>query len=133
MFALRKMVVRVLGALVIFLMAGMAGADTVHLAVSSNFSEAMKGIAAAYEKESGHKVVLSFGSTGKHYAQIRNGAPFDAFFAADAERPALLEKEKRAVAGSRFTYALGRVASPACDQGAQLRVTLLVLCQQYQP
>jgi len=50
-----------------------------------------------------------FGSTGKHYAQIKNGAPFDAFFAADVRRPEHLEKEGVALPGSRFTYAVGKV------------------------
>jgi molybdate transport system substrate-binding protein len=53
--------------------------------------------------------MLIFGSTGKHYAQIKNGAPFDAFFAADVRRPELLEKEGVALPGSRFTYAIGKL------------------------
>ncbi|MHC4108813.1 MAG: molybdate ABC transporter substrate-binding protein, partial [Planctomycetota bacterium] len=61
------------------------------------------------EAETGHRVVLTFGSTGKHYAQIVNGAPFDAFLAADVRHPQMLEQEGVAVAGSRFTYAVGRI------------------------
>ena len=66
-------------------------------------------IAAAFETQSGHEVSLVGGSSGKHYAQIINGAPFDLFFAADSERPARLEAEGHAVAGSRYTYALGQL------------------------
>jgi molybdate transport system substrate-binding protein len=58
---------------------------------------------------SGHKVTVMIGSTGKLYAQIRNGATVDAFFAADTLRPALLVRDNIAVAGSRFTYAVGKI------------------------
>jgi molybdate transport system substrate-binding protein len=70
----------------------------------------MDTLVERFEKESGHTVLVSSGSTGGHYAQIKNGAPFDAFFAADTERPRLLETEGLAVPGSRFLYAVGRVA-----------------------
>lgn len=86
-----------------------ARADEIHVAVASNFTAAMQTIAARFEAQSGERVVLAFGSTGRHYAQIVNGAPFDAFFAADARRPALLEQAGLAVPGSRFTYARGRL------------------------
>jgi molybdate transport system substrate-binding protein len=69
----------------------------------------MDDIVARFHEESEHDVLVSFGSTGSHYAQIKNGAPFDAFFSADAERPRLLEGEGVAIAGSRFTYAVGRL------------------------
>ena len=84
-------------------------ADQFRVAVASNFSDAIKAAADVFEKETGHQVILIFGSTGKHYAQIRNGAPFEAFFAADARRPELLEAEGVAQPGSRFTYAVGKV------------------------
>lgn len=86
-----------------------ASADEVLVAAASNFIGAIGKIAHRFEAESGHKVTLTFGSTGKHYAQIRNGAPFDLFFAADAKRPTLLEDEGLALPGSRFTYAIGRL------------------------
>lgn len=93
------------------------GAAQIKLAVASNFSHAVKALAADFEARSEHRLVLAFGATGKHYAQIRNGAPFDVFLAADAHRPRLLEQAGRALAGSRFTYALGRLVlwSPAED------------------
>lgn len=88
---------------------GTSSAEDVSVAVASNFSDAMQAIVARFEADTAHRVTLIFGSTGKHYAQIKNGAPFDLFFAADLERPALLEKEGLASPGTRFTYALGKL------------------------
>jgi molybdate transport system substrate-binding protein len=84
-------------------------ADEIRVAVASNFRPAMKILAKRFEARSGHQVQLIFGSTGKQYAQIINGAPFDAFFAADIERPLKLEQEGLAISGSRYTYALGKL------------------------
>jgi molybdate transport system substrate-binding protein len=70
----------------------------------------MQKIAQAFEQDTGHKALLAFGSTGKFYAQIKNGAPFAVLLAADDETPARLEKEGLTVAGTRFTYATGRLA-----------------------
>lgn len=86
-----------------------AQADTVQVAVAANFTAPMQRIAADFEKVSGHKVQSAFGATGKFYAQIRNSAPFEVLLSADDETPARLEKEGAAVAGSRFTYAMGRL------------------------
>ena len=88
---------------------GAARAADVSVAVASNFTLPMRQIALEFEKDTGHKAVLSFGSTGNFYAQIRNGAPFMLLLAADDEIPARLEKEGYAVASTRFTYALGRL------------------------
>ena len=90
------------------------GADEIKVAVASNFYPAMKEIALQYElKQSqsseNHKIILISGSSGKHYAQIMNGAPFDIFFSADKVRPILLEKKGISESESRFTYALGRL------------------------
>ncbi len=93
-----------------FWSSGVAGADEITVAVATNFSETMTALAERFEQASGHTVLLSAGSTGNHYAQIRNGAPFDVFFSADTERARLLEQEGHAVAGSRFLYAVGRLA-----------------------
>ena len=94
-------------------------ADTIRIAVASNFSDAIKPIARQFEADSGHRVQLIFGSTGKHYAQIVNGAPFDAFFAADSRRPQLLEQQGHGLPGSRFSYAIGKLVlwSPDPDGG----------------
>ena len=86
-----------------------AHADQVQVAVAANFVPPFKEIAAAFQKATGHTAQLSAGSTGKFYAQIKNGAPFDVFFSADDERPKLLEDEGLGVKGSRFTYAVGRL------------------------
>ena len=69
----------------------------------------MKTIAAQFARETGHTTVISFAATGKLYAQIKSGAPFDVFLSADERTPARLEKEGSPVAGSRFTYAVGRL------------------------
>ncbi|MBU0498923.1 MAG: molybdate ABC transporter substrate-binding protein [Gammaproteobacteria bacterium] len=96
-------------ALVLLLGMGNAAAEEIRVAVASNFAEAIKAIAGRFESKTHHRVTLVFGASGKHYAQIRNGAPFEAFFSADAETPALLEREGRTQPGSRFTYAIGRL------------------------
>jgi len=79
------------------------------VAVAANFTEPARAIAARFEARTGHKVVLSFGSSGQFYTQIANGAPFDVFLSADVERPMKAEAEGLAVVGSRFTYASGRL------------------------
>ena len=84
-----------------------AQADEVQVAVAANFTAPMQQIAAQFEKDSGHKATLAFGATGKFYAQIINGAPFEILLSADDETPAKLEKEGLGVAGSRYTYAIG--------------------------
>ena len=83
--------------------------DEIRVAVASNFATTMKALTVEFEKTTAHHVVLSFGSTGKHYAQIKNGAPFDVFLAADAERPRLLETQGLIQADSRMTYARGKL------------------------
>lgn len=84
-------------------------AGEVGVAVAANFTAPMQKIAQAFEQETGHKAVLSFGSTGSLYVQIKNGAPFQAFLAADEETPLRLEKEGLAQAASSFTYATGKL------------------------
>lgn len=104
-----------------------ARAAEVQVAVAANFTAPMQKIAAAFEADSGHKALLSFGSTGMLYAQIRNGAPFQVLLAADDETPSRLDKEGATVAGTRFTYATGRLvlwsAQPGVvdDKGEVLR------------
>lgn len=82
-------------------------AAEVNVAVAANFTAPMKQIVAEFEKETGHKVVLSFGASGKFYAQIKSGAPFQLLLSADDEKPIQLIKDGLAVANSRFTYAIG--------------------------
>lgn len=97
--------------------ATMAQAGEVQVAVAANFTAPMKLIAAEFERSSGHKALLSFGGTGKFYAQIRNGAPFEILLAADAETPRRLEQEGLGVAGSSITYAVGKLALWSADAG----------------
>ncbi|MDR0578078.1 MAG: molybdate ABC transporter substrate-binding protein [Candidatus Accumulibacter sp.] len=96
-------------------------ADEVQVAVAANFTAPMQQIAAEFEKDTGHKAILSFGATGKFYSQITNGAPFEVFLAADDETPARLEKEFLIAPRSRFTYAIGKLvlwsADPAVVDG----------------
>lgn len=87
-----------------------AYAAEVSVAVAANFSAPMQKIATAFERDSGHQAVLSFGSTGKFYAQISHGAPFQILLAADQTTPERLEREGMTVSGSRFTYAIGKLA-----------------------
>ncbi|MBF0246494.1 MAG: molybdate ABC transporter substrate-binding protein [Alphaproteobacteria bacterium] len=89
---------------------GVAFAGEVRLAVASNFIEPVNALARRFQDETGHHVVVSTGSTGKLYAQITNGAPFDVFLAANEREPQRLEQDGLAAPGSRFTYALGRLA-----------------------
>ncbi len=84
-----------------------AHAEDIDVAVAANFTAPSQQIAADFEKATGHHVKLAFGATGKFYAQIKNGAPFQILLAADDETPAKLETEGAGVAGSRFTYAIG--------------------------
>lgn len=106
---------------------GAAQAAEVSVAVAANFTAPMQKIAAAFEHDTGHKAVLAFGSTGRFQAQISNGAPFDVLLAADDETPLQLEREGQGVAGTRFTYAVGRLVlwsrQPGLvdDQGAVLK------------
>jgi len=87
-----------------------ARAGEVRIAVAANFARTCEVLAQGFERQTGHNVRVVSGSSGKHYAQIVNGAPFDIFLSADAKRPRLLESEERTVDAIRFTYAYGRIA-----------------------
>lgn len=94
-----------------------ARAAEVQVAVAANFAAPMHVLAAGFTDATGHRAVLAFGATGKFYAQIRHGAPFDLLLAADDKTPARLEHERLAVPGSRFTYAIGRLALWSAQPG----------------
>lgn len=94
-----------------------ARAGEVQVAVAANMAPAMARIAAAFTRDTGHRAVVALGSTGKFYAQIRNGAPFEVLLAADDETPAKLEAEGLAVRDSRFTYAIGRLVLWSANEG----------------
>ena len=101
--------VRALLFVALFFGAKTALAEPLHVAVTANFAGPFRHLAERFEAESGHRVIPSFAATGKLYAQIRHGAPFHLFLAADGERPRLLEEQGLAVPGSRFVYARGRL------------------------
>ncbi|MFJ2982285.1 MULTISPECIES: molybdate ABC transporter substrate-binding protein [unclassified Pseudomonas] len=94
-----------------------AWADEVQVAVAANFTAPIQAIAKDFEKDTGHKLVAAYGATGQFYAQIKNGAPFEVFLAADDSTPAKLEQEKEIVPGSRFTYAIGTLALWSAKEG----------------
>ena len=86
-----------------------AGAAELRVAVAANFAAPMKGLAQAFERDTGHRLTLAFGGTGQFYAQVRHGAPFAVLLAADDETPLKLEREGLADGGTRLTYAIGRL------------------------
>ena len=100
---------RILSIAVGFALSGALHAAEVSVAVAANFTDATRDIVPLFEKATGHTAKVSFGSTGKLYAQIEHGAPFEVFLAADAKRPEKAVAEGLAVDGSRFTYARGKL------------------------
>jgi molybdate transport system substrate-binding protein len=102
-------------------------AKELRIAVASNFLLPLKALSKNFKESTGHKVVVISGSTGKLYAQIKQGAPFDILLAADSIRPELLEKEGIGVPGSRFTYAVGRLVLWSKDSKLPLKNDLQVL------
>lgn len=91
-------------------------AEEILIAVASNFTAPMTELARRFEQATGHEVELAFGSSGRFYAQISNGAPFQIFFSADQDKPLRLEANGLAVPGTRFTYALGSLVLWTADQ-----------------
>ena len=111
----------------LFFVVGAVHAAEAQVAVAANFAEPIKAIAAVLEKSTGHTLKITVGATGRLYAQIKNGAPFDVLLAADAKTPAQLEADGLAQPGSRFTYASGKLVLWSADaakvngQGAVLK------------
>ncbi len=95
--------------MLLFCATGIARSEEAIVAVAANFTAAAEQLVETFESGSEHRIKLSIGSTGKLYAQIVNGAPFDLFLSADSKHPALLDEQARTIAGSRFTYAIGRL------------------------
>jgi molybdate transport system substrate-binding protein len=112
-FIIRTLWVTALGVIAVHA----AQAGTVSVAVAANFSAPMQKIAAAFEADTGHKAELSFGATGKFYAQITHGAPFQVLLSADDTTPARLEKEGKAEPHTRFTYAIGTLVLWSAQPG----------------
>ncbi len=105
----QKLIPRLLILLTLLCVSGPITAAEIRVAVASNFSQAFKDISQLFLNKTGHRVIPIFGSSGKHYAQILNGAPFDAFFSADSKRAKLLAEKSIALRDSRFTYAIGKL------------------------
>ncbi len=98
----------------------LANADTATIATAANFKPTLQRLAAVFEQQTPHQLTLVGASTGTLFNQIRQGAPFDLLLAADSERPARLEQLGFAIAGSRFTYAEGRLALIGYPAGRDL-------------
>lgn len=106
-----------LGLLAGCMLTQVALADEVQVAVAANFTAPIQVIAKDFEKDTGHKLVAAYGATGQLYTQIKNGAPFEVFLAADDITPAKLEQEGDSVPGSRFTYAIGTLVLWSAQNG----------------
>jgi len=97
---------------------GRLAAEEVRIAVAANFTDVARQIAPLFEQATGHTTRISYGSTGKLFSQIENGAPFDVLLAADTRRPLKAQAEGLAVPGSLFIYARGKLVLWSANQGA---------------
>lgn len=107
-------------ALLTLLAAPGARAETALIAVAANFAGPAERLAQRFAEQTDHQIRISTGSTGTLAAQIRNGAPFMLLLSADAARPVQLEADGLTVAGTRFTYAVGRLVLWGPDSGRSL-------------
>lgn len=116
---------------ILLLSSSFSFADEISVAVAGNFFKPLKVLAAQFESQTGHNVLLSVGATGKLYAQICNGAPFELFLAADQKRPAKLVEQHLAVKETQFTYGKGKLVlwskDPALIDTQGLRLNALDL------
>jgi len=112
----------------VLLTSGFVSAGEVQVAVAANFRLCLEELVPLFQARTGHTVQVSVGSTGRHYAQIKAGAPFDIFISADVQHPRLLEKGGLTVPESRFTYAQGRLVlwAPGLDVTADDSLTSLL-------
>ena len=106
--------------LVASLQVQIAVADEILVAVASNFSTPMTELVQQFEQQTGHEINVVYGSSGRLYAQIINGAPFQIFLSADQDKPAQLENKQLIVSGSRFTYASGVLVLWSADENREL-------------
>ena len=95
---------------IVFLYSSQVYSDSITVAVAANFAETLEAISAQFEQLTGHQVRLVRGSSGRHYAQIVNGAPFDLFFSADTSRPAALVDAQVVETSAVKPYAIGQLA-----------------------
>lgn len=108
-----------------------AHAAELHVAVAANFSGPLQKLAPLFQQASGHQLVVSAGSSGQLYTQIKQGAPFDVFLSADTNKPQLLEKEGLAVSDSQFTYAVGSLVLWSAKPGVVDSDGKILQTQQY--
>ncbi len=119
--------------LILALCSPVVRAEQLTIAVASNFNGAMDALVSDFESSSEHKVNVSYGSSGRLYAQIVNGAPFQLFFSADQEKPEALEQAGHTVTGTRFTYATGALVLWSADPDFDLAEEKSLLNQQINP
>ncbi|MCG8381262.1 MAG: molybdate ABC transporter substrate-binding protein [Gammaproteobacteria bacterium] len=118
--------------LILLLLCTPASGEPMNIAAASNFMAPLKAIMTDFEAHSGHKARVSFGSSGKLYAQITHGAPFDVFLSADQKTPMSLEAQGLAVKSSRFTYALGRLALWSTHASYRNKLREILITGHYQ-
>ena len=106
--------------------------DDIRLAVATNFAAPMKHIALAFEQESSHKLRISYGSSGKLFAQIQHGAPFHLFLSADQVKPQRIEALGLGVQGTRRTYAIGALSLWSINDDNRLHPKARLMADQYQ-
>jgi molybdate transport system substrate-binding protein len=94
---------------ILFCFPAFATAQEIVVAAAADLSSVFPDVAARFEKETGKKVKLNFGSSGQFLLQIENGAPFDLFFSADLQYPQRLESEGLTQPGSIYKYAIGKL------------------------
>ncbi|PCJ74723.1 MAG: molybdate ABC transporter substrate-binding protein [Rhodobacteraceae bacterium] len=111
---IKRRITRLFCALGVALAPQLSVAETALVAVATNFAEVMDVLKANFEAETDHQIIIVTGSTGKLYAQIVNGAPFDVFLAADQARPERLAADERTL-NAPFTFATGQLALWSVD------------------
>jgi molybdate transport system substrate-binding protein len=107
----------------------LCSAQEITIAAAADLQFAFPDVAARFQKATGHKVNLVFGSSGNFFAQIQNGAPFDLFFSADVSYPQKLEAASLTEPGTFYPYATGRIvlwvpSQSKLDLSQDLRVLL---------
>jgi molybdate transport system substrate-binding protein len=110
-----------------------AVAETINVAVASNFATTMNAVKQRFESEYGHEINIITGSSGKHFAQLVNGAPFDLFLSADADRPRQLEIRGHVPPGQRAVYAQGRLVLWSNRQELRLSEQSLLRLEAEEP
>jgi molybdate transport system substrate-binding protein len=115
-------------AVVLLWFAADPAAQPIAVAAASDLQAVLPAVATRFERDTGHQVRVTFGSSGNFFTQIQNGAPFDVFLSADVDYPRRLERAGQAEAGSLYEYAIGRIVIwTRNDSAIDLRGGLAVL------